>query len=366
MHLSALSIIHRSLLALVLVPVTTASSSLLSGRRQQQLKKDEPIPQGNYPLSEHWYRDTGQPAAVDMEGPGLPLLWFDEAPLPQADYTASRVPALRGHLDAVGAGAGLASKVTEGHPGKPARFFAEDEQRIAEMPPYVDPSSRFSSYDDLMCSPRCRWTCAPESCDQECEPVCAPPSCRTLCRKSAERCETKCAPPPCAVVCPTSDCGHGPNGNCKKCKTVCGEPQCTTMCADECRSVCAKPRCDWSCKPGGNCAKPSCKLDCHNLPCMMRNQSVYPEPGQLLVGEGKANLDPASLATTQTPPPPWSLTTTPPFLPPDMTTTKAGATTTKRPSVGGPVHDLKMQWKSEDAEKKAKRRRSELRWSGKP
>lgn len=326
--------------------------------QQHEQKSADGVDQGLGTLTVSW-REGEQ---------AMPLYWFAEAS-EQPDVTAAYLPQLRGHFEDHGTGAQLADRVTDGHPGKTNKFFAEDAQRIAEMPPYVDPSGRTQQNppaDSLVCAPSCEYSCQNAACDQVCEPVCAPPQCETMCEKTADKCETKCGDPPCAVVCPTADCK---NGDCAKCRTVCGEPQCTTMCSNSCHSLCAKPRCDWKCKPGPECQKPSCEMKCTNMHqnCAMpfRNTTVVPPPGKQVIGEGFASLDPSTLANGPgTAPPPWEVpphsSTIPRWLDLKKTTTAEPEVVTTS-SRFGPVYDLKMKWRAEDKAKRREEKRAAAR-----
>lgn len=177
----------------------------------------------------------------------------------------------------------------------PAHYFTSDAQDRSEMPPYQEGG-------ESTCHPRCEWTCgAQPECNAVCKPACAPPQCMTSCTQDSSQCQIKCEPPKCAVVCPTGGCA---NQDCPGCQTVCGPPTCETKCNDGCSTRCNKPRCVWNCAKNENCPKPECKLNCKEKSVVCKpkapaaNQLSLPAmPGQVVVADGLAALDPTILAS---------------------------------------------------------------------
>lgn len=244
----------------------------------------------------------------------------------------------------------------EGKDKKPAfdpMWFAEDQRRMAQMPPYI-PSSKAKDHlpGDPICSPQCGYTCGHSECDQVCEPVCLPPQCETLCMKAEDKCSQKCAKPKCAVICPSSvmPCA---NGDCPKCRTLCAAPACTTSCSPgSCHSVCTQPQCSWKCK-AGKCPKPECKMSCTGFD---KCHDKFPNPdltkvpimpGMTIKSEDRASMDPMSITKPAV---------APPLKVPEVITQKAGGAESslgyqdvpKPQTTPGPVTKLKMKWEAQD------------------
>lgn len=224
------------------------------------------------------------------------------------------------------------------------QWFAEDAQRIAQMPPYI------TDQKHPVCNPMCTYSCGKSECDQTCEPLCLPPKCETLCAKSEDKCETRCNKPKCAVICPLqAECAE--SGGCpkNKCRTICAPPACTTSCSGSCHSVCTQPQCNWKCKVG-KCPKPECKLSCPKGNCATKfpNPALFKVPlmpGMDIKSNASASLDPkVLLEPVEAPPPPGPQTIPQPFKESSRGSNKIpGARTT--PS---PVKKLKMRWEAED------------------
>lgn len=266
----------------------------------------------------------------------------------------------------------------EGKDKKPAfnhMWFAEDQRRMEQMPPYVmrsqdppygpdGPSSEDAKAasgsthhmpGDPICSPKCGYSCGHSECDQVCEPVCLPPACETLCAKAEDKCSMKCAKPKCAVICPSSvmPCA---NGDCPKCRTLCAPPACTTSCSPgSCHSVCTQPQCSWKCK-AGKCPKPKCKMTCTGFDkChdQFHDPKVPIMPGLTIMAEDRASMDPMSITKPAV---------APPLKVPQVVTQKADREKlegSKESSLGyqdvplpkttpGPVTKLKMKWQAQD------------------
>jgi len=271
-----------------------------------------------------------------------------------APRTADRAPGLR--VKSPGNAGLLQAREDSADKKKPAfnpMWFAEDQRRMAQMPPYEASKDIDYMRGAPVCNPRCGYTCGPDKeCDQTCEPVCLPPQCETLCVKSEDKCETRCNKPKCAVICPASA-EPCPNGDCPKCRTLCAPPICTTSCSGSCHSVCTQPQCTWKCKLPEVCPKPECKMTCtgfdkcHDKFPNANLTKVPLMPGLTVMEEGRASMDPATLmepAKPPEPPPP------PKVVPQAKKESSIGHQAAKsdiptRPSL---VKQLKLKWKAED------------------
>lgn len=238
------------------------------------------------------------------------------------------------------------------HEKKPAfnpMWFAEDQRRLEQMPPY-QPDKRIDHMPgNPVCNPRCGYTCGHNECDQTCEPICLPPQCETLCMKSEDKCETRCNKPKCAVICPASA-EPCPNGDCPKCRTICAPPACTTSCSGSCHSVCTQPQCTWKCKME-SCPKPECKMtcsgfnECHDKFPNSNLTKVPIMPGMKIMEEARASMDPTSLMGPNKAPPPAG----PEVLPQKMKESSIGHSEVPvAKKAPGLVDRLKMKWQAED------------------